>query len=299
MKLFLFLLAGILLGPTVLHVQFLPEIKYLFSASSYLFLFVAGLELDFPKDRRLIPKSSVIALGAFIVPLVCSFLFLSQFAHDFGIFELFSAQSAVFAIAISVSAVPVIIQLLREFGYYNTETGHLVLSAAILCDLMAWMAFAWLLAGKQRTDWLTTHITIMLFFVGVLFSAFKIFSTHCIRILEKSSAYIFAPLFFVSIGLKIDLLNDFDITNILKIMLLATLTKMAGSYMAARSVHLPPRQAWDVASLLNARGAMEVMLASLALQMGLIGPSLFTCLVAMAFGTTLIVGPLLKLFPRS
>jgi Kef-type K+ transport system membrane component KefB len=45
---------------------------------------------------------------------------------------------------------------------------------------------------------------------------------------------------------------------------------------------------------MNARGAMEMILAGVALERGLIGPRLFVALVVMAVATSVISGPGMK-----
>ncbi|MGH9310572.1 MAG: hypothetical protein ACRD1U_14435, partial [Vicinamibacterales bacterium] len=53
-----------------------------------------------------------------------------------------------------------------------------------------------------------------------------------------------------------------------------------------------------VGTLMNARGMMELILVNIGLQRGLITPTLFTILVLMAIGTTLMTGPLFGFFAR-
>ena len=53
-----------------------------------------------------------------------------------------------------------------------------------------------------------------------------------------------------------------------------------------------------IAVLMNARGMMELILLNIGLQRGLITPTLFTILVLMAIGTTLMTGPLFALLER-
>ena len=50
-----------------------------------------------------------------------------------------------------------------------------------------------------------------------------------------------------------------------------------------------------MATLMNARGMMELILLNIGLQRGLITPTLFTILVLMTIGTTLMAGPLFSL----
>jgi Kef-type K+ transport system membrane component KefB len=49
---------------------------------------------------------------------------------------------------------------------------------------------------------------------------------------------------------------------------------------------------------MNARGMMELILLNIGLQRGIITPVLFTILVMMTIGTTLMAGPLFSLFNR-
>jgi Kef-type K+ transport system membrane component KefB len=45
---------------------------------------------------------------------------------------------------------------------------------------------------------------------------------------------------------------------------------------------------------MNARGAMEVLIASIALQYGIIDQRIFVALVIMAFVTTIIASPIMQ-----
>jgi Kef-type K+ transport system membrane component KefB len=56
----------------------------------------------------------------------------------------------------------------------------------------------------------------------------------------------------------------------------------------------PPREAWAVGFAMNARGAMEMILAAVALEYGLIDQRIFVALIIMALITSIISGPALK-----
>jgi Kef-type K+ transport system membrane component KefB len=49
---------------------------------------------------------------------------------------------------------------------------------------------------------------------------------------------------------------------------------------------------------MNARGLMELIVLKVGLDIGVIGPKLFTMLLIMAILTTLMASPLLSLFGR-
>jgi Kef-type K+ transport system membrane component KefB len=63
-------------------------------------------------------------------------------------------------------------------------------------------------------------------------------------------------------------------------------------YAAARATGASSREAFGVATLMNARGMMELILLNIGLQHGLITPTLFTILVLITIATTLMAGPL-------
>jgi Kef-type K+ transport system membrane component KefB len=104
----------------------------------------------------------------------------------------------------------------------------------------------------------------------------------------------FAPLYFVSVGLKADFSGMFDATLVLVVFLVACLGKILGAGLGARLGGMSSREALTVGVGLNARGAVEIILASVALEHHLIDQRIFVALVAMAFATTLISGLLLK-----
>ena len=69
-------------------------------------------------------------------------------------------------------------------------------------------------------------------------------------------------------------------------------------FIAARLTGASTREALSVATLMNARGLMELILLNIGLQRGIITPVLFTILVMMTIGTTLMAGPLFSFVNR-
>ncbi|MFI3135834.1 MAG: cation:proton antiporter [Methylococcaceae bacterium] len=104
----------------------------------------------------------------------------------------------------------------------------------------------------------------------------------------------FAPLYFVSVGLKANFSSQFDGTLCLLIFLMACFGKMIGAGIGARLGGMCWRDALAVGVGLNARGAIEIILASIALEYHLIDQRIFIALVLMAFLTTLLSSGLLK-----
>jgi Kef-type K+ transport system membrane component KefB len=104
----------------------------------------------------------------------------------------------------------------------------------------------------------------------------------------------FAPLYFVSIGLQADFARNFDLPLVLLVLLVACIGKIGGAGLGAWLAGSSPRDAIAVGFGMNARGAMEMILASVALEMGLIDQRIFVALVVMALVTSLMSGPVIQ-----
>lgn len=106
---------------------------------------------------------------------------------------------------------------------------------------------------------------------------------------------VFSPIFFASAGLK---LNLFGVTHypgsMGLILLVACLGKFAGGGLGAFLGGMNRREALSVGIGMNARGAMEIIVATVGLQAGVISPEIYSMLVIMAMVTSLMTGPLLQ-----
>ncbi|MEW6047171.1 MAG: cation:proton antiporter [Bacillota bacterium] len=100
----------------------------------------------------------------------------------------------------------------------------------------------------------------------------------------------FAPICFVSIGLKTNFLANCDPPLVLFVFLVAFAGKVIPVTLGARVGGLPLREALAVGFGMNARGAMEVILATVAFEHNLIDQSIFVALVIMAVVTSLLSG---------
>jgi Kef-type K+ transport system membrane component KefB len=102
------------------------------------------------------------------------------------------------------------------------------------------------------------------------------------------------PFFFTYSGLntRFSLLNSPTLWSICVCLVLAAVAgKLGACYGAARFCGKTHSDALTIASLMNARGLMELILLNIGLQAGLITQTLFTMLVLMAVITTLMAAP--------
>jgi Kef-type K+ transport system membrane component KefB len=154
------------------------------------------------------------------------------------------------------------------------------------------LGFAFL--GAAFTEKIGIHAIFGAFIVGIAIGDSVHLNEKTRDIIHQFITNIFAPLFFVSIGFKIDFFANFDWMLVLIVLCIAMGTKIVGSSLGALWGGLKFKQALAVGFGMNARGAMEIVLGLLALQAGLINERLFVALVAMAVLTSIIAGPMLK-----
>jgi len=118
-------------------------------------------------------------------------------------------------------------------------------------------------------------------------------SSSCFTINEIALGF-FAPLYFVSIGLKVDFISKFDLTLVLLVLMIACIGKIAGSGIGAFVGGMDFKHSLCVGFGMNSRGAIEIIVASTALELKIIDPKIFVALVIMAIITSLISGPSIK-----
>jgi Kef-type K+ transport system membrane component KefB len=264
-----------------------------------------------------------------------------------------------FATAMSISALPVIAKTLMDLGLYRTDLGMVVVSAAMVDDLVGWIIFAvvlgmmgavsgqenhimltigltlafagvmltfgrWLvhrilpflqaytkwpggvlgfaltlaLLGAAFTEWIGIHAIFGSFLVGVIIGDSSHLRESTRITIQHFVSFIFAPVFFASIGLKVNFLANFDASLVVAVLAIACVCKLAGGTLGARWGGMRLRDAWAVGFAMNSRGAMEIILGLLALDAGIIRQRLFVALVVMAIVTSMISGPVMRLILR-
>lgn len=109
------------------------------------------------------------------------------------------------------------------------------------------------------------------------------------------------PMFFAFSGLRTQFGLIVDAPMLLAgvaILLASFCGKGLACWAAARMSGEDNRNAMAIGALMNARGLMELVLANIGLQAGVIGPGLFSILVLMAIVTTFMATPLFNWITR-
>jgi Kef-type K+ transport system membrane component KefB len=194
------------------------------------------------------------------------------------------ALTLVFAVGMLTAGRWIINRLLPYLQAYTHWPGG-VLSFALTLALLS-AAF---------TEWIGIHAIFGSFIVGVAIGDSRHMREHTRVVIDQFVSFIFAPLFFASIGLKVNFISHFDLGLVLTVLLIACMCKLAGGLLGAKWGGMPRRDAWAVGFAMNARGAMEIVLGLLALEAGIIRQPLFVALVIMAIVTSMMSGPFMKM----
>jgi Kef-type K+ transport system membrane component KefB len=178
------MIAGIVLGPSVLGLFFPQALSFLFPASSLetlrllsqigvvLFMFIVGMELDVRHLREKGSAAVMISHASIIVPFLLGaalslFLYkdLAPPGTSFNAFALF------IGVAMSITAFPVLARILEDRGMSQTYLGSIAITCAAVDDVTAWCILALVIALVKSTGIGISAITIVLtlIFAGAMF----------------------------------------------------------------------------------------------------------------------------------
>jgi Kef-type K+ transport system membrane component KefB len=148
------------------------------------------------------------------------------------------------------------------------------------------------------TDLLGVHAVFGAFVFGACLPRDDRLPAALIERIEHVAILVLMPIFFALAGLSTTpgAFVGASLGALLFILAIAIVGKVVGSAAAARFGGQSWRTSLAVGSLMNARGMMELIAIKVGLDIGVIGPELFTMLMVMAIVTTVMTGPLLTLF---
>lgn len=135
------------------------------------------------------------------------------------------------------------------------------------------------------------------FLLGLLFHPYTDFVEAWRRQIGQFVLVFFLPIFFTYTGLRTNVLGlaSFgDWAWCAGVFALAVASKSLPVYAAARVAGLGRTEARIIGVLMNTRALMELIVLNIGLNLGVIPQDVFTMLVIMAIGTTVMTGPLLQ-----
>ena len=135
------------------------------------------------------------------------------------------------------------------------------------------------------------------FAIGILAGQAPRFRREVGHTLEMTTASFLAPIFFASAGVKVDLarIATPEVATVgLMVLGLACACKITGVYVGAWAAGLPHWERLAMGFGMNARGAMEIVVATVGLGLGILTIELYSIIVMVAIVTSLMAPPMLR-----
>jgi Kef-type K+ transport system membrane component KefB len=122
--------------------------------------------------------------------------------------------------------------------------------------------------------------------IGVLPASFNKEKEH----VKEIALAFFTPLYFAIVGLKLDLLRQFDLKLFLFFLLFSMVLETIGTLAAAKLLKKDWLTSFNFAVAMNTRGGPGIVLATIAYDLGIISAMFFVTLVLIAIFTSLLAG---------
>lgn len=206
--------AGVVLGPSVLGAVWpsgaaavftpgiLPQLNVLAQVGVVLFVFLTGLELNTRLMRGRGHLAVVVSHVSIAVPFVLgvglAVVAYARFAPagvDFLAFALF------IGVSMSVTALPVLVRILKDTGMFRSEAGVVALTCAVVDDVTAWCLLALVVALVTASSLVGVLVTVAAAatFAAVLFLAFRPLLASLAGITSDATLRRLAPLALVGV----------------------------------------------------------------------------------------------------
>jgi K+:H+ antiporter len=139
------------------------------------------------------------------------------------------------------------------------------------------------------------------FVCGILIGEYGKPDRTRLRPLESSVQTVLAPVFFATAGLRMNLTllaRPSVLGSAALILFVAIAGKFAGAYIGARASRLSKWEALALGAGMNCRGVVEVVVAIVGVQIGVLDTATYTIVVCVAIVTSFMTPPLLRLAMR-
>ncbi|WP_285777474.1 cation:proton antiporter [Microtetraspora sp. NBRC 13810] len=169
----------------------------------------------------------------------------------------------------------------------SSEAGPTVATAAVL-----------ILLSAAATHAMGLEAVFGAFVCGILIGSSKGLDPARLAPLRTVVLSGFAPIFFATAGLRMDLTSLADplvLVAGLAVLAIAILGKFIGAYAGARASRLSRWEGLALGAGLNARGVIEVVVAMVGLRLGILSVEVYTIVILVAIVTSLMAPPLLRL----
>jgi len=194
-----------------------------------------------------------------------------------------------------IAFVPIVILLLKIIFFFVVVIWGGLRVAPFLGKILSDKGFTFALIVALVlgliAEWIGLHMIIGAFLAGLFIREEvldkKIFNKIEDRIYGLSYSFL-GPIFFASLAFHIDFSSIY--TNpafVIGIIITAILGKIVGAGLAALVQKINLHESYIIGLAMNSRGAVEMIIASIGLQSGIINREVFSVLIIMGFITTI------------
>ncbi len=148
------------------------------------------------------------------------------------------------------------------------------------------------------TEWIGIHAVFGAFVAGTVFRQVPELRAGTVERLESFVFSVLAPVFFGIVGLKVDLWALGGGRMLLIVLAVACLGKLVGCTLGSIWGGLRFWEGLSIAVAMNARGAMELVVATIGLTLGILNQQMFSIIVVVAIVTSFLAPLGLRLTMR-
>jgi Kef-type K+ transport system membrane component KefB len=150
------------------------------------------------------------------------------------------------------------------------------------------------------TQWIGVHLVLGAFVAAILIGREPDLDPDSVAAVRHLGMGFFVPFFFAYTGIKVDLttLRGSALGFAAAAVVVACVSKVVGGWAGTRLGGLPHWEALAVGFGLNARGAMELVIAAIGLSIGVLNEATYATIVLIAVLTTVLAAPMLQFCVR-
>tara|TARA_R110002020_G_scaffold427958_2_gene637415 strand:+ start:17849 stop:19117 length:1269 start_codon:yes stop_codon:yes gene_type:complete len=211
-------------------------------------------------------------------------------AHAMGVMELGGRALLVIAfiiVSIAVGAKVLNFALKRVEGTSLPQPAAaqtLIVSVGLLCGAI--------------TQWMGIYAILGFFLAGTMAGSAKRVTEELRNSVSDTLHAIFVPLFFATLGIKIDFLVGLELWPTVIFCIVAILGKFIGAWLGAKLGKQSQQTSILMGLIFIPGGAMEIVVATLAIELELIGQAIFVAIVFSALLSSILAGPLIGIQAR-
>ncbi len=150
------------------------------------------------------------------------------------------------------------------------------------------------LLSAAITEWIGVHAIFGAFLCGIALGDSSHLRQRTRTTIEQFISFVFAPLFFASIGLRVNFIEEFSLLLVVAVLLSTSIGKVCGCTLGARLIGMPFRESLAVGIGMNTHGAMEILLGLLGYQLGVFDEGMIVALVLMSAVTSMTSGTFIQ-----